>query len=327
MHMADALVSPAVAAGAAVVSVAALAVAASKVKKSAPDNIVPLMGVVGAFIFAAQMINFTIPGTGSSGHIVGGVLAATLLGPWAGLITIASVLVVQCLVFADGGLMALGCNILNMGICTALIGYAAIYRPIVGRSLSLGRIMTGSVAACIIGLEIGAVLVTLETELSGVTALSWGSFFTLMTSIHFAIGAVEGVATGLLLYFVAKSRPALLLREDPSAATAAKEHSLRPVLIVFGALALIFGVTFTWIASSHPDGLEWSIERLTGATDVINNTAAATRDAFNNVQTATSVIPDYESTWSGIIGCLTVVVLTWAILSCLRLRKSHVTVK
>ncbi|MCM1337137.1 MAG: energy-coupling factor ABC transporter permease [Candidatus Amulumruptor caecigallinarius] len=325
--MADALVSPAVAAGAAVVSVAALAVAASKVKKSAPDNIVPLMGVVGAFIFAAQMINFSIPGTGSSGHIVGGVLAATLLGPWAGLITIASVLVVQCLVFADGGLMALGCNILNMGICTALIGYGLIYRPIVGRSLKLGRIMTGSVAACIIGLEIGALLVTFETELSGVTALSWGSFLTLMTSIHFAIGACEGVATGLLLYFVAKSRPALLLREDPSPATAAKEHSLRPVLIVFGVLALIFGVTFTWIASSHPDGLEWSIEQLTGATDVVNNTAAATRSAFSNVQNATSVIPDYESTWSGIIGCLMVVVLTWGVLSCLRLRKSHVVAK
>lgn len=324
--MADALVSPAVAGGAAVISVAALAIAATKVKKSAPDNIVPLMGVVGAFIFAAQMINFTIPGTGSSGHIVGGVLAAALLGPWAGLITIASVLVVQCLVFADGGLMALGCNILNMGICTTLIGYGLIYRPIAGRSLKPGRLMTGSVLGCLIGLEVGAVLVTCETELSGITALHWESFLALMTSIHFAIGVTEGIATGLLLYFVAKSRPSLLLRESP-APTVGKDTSLRRVLIFFGALAIIFGVTFTWIASSHPDGLEWSIAKLTGSTDLMNDTAATTRQAFGHIQASTSVLPDYDSTWSGIIGCTMVVILTWCILACMRLRRHHATAR
>lgn len=322
--MADALVSPAVAAGAAVVSVAALIVAANKVKKSDSTNIVPLMGVIGAFIFAAQMINFSIPGTGSSGHIVGGVLAAALLGPWAGLITVASVLVVQCLVFADGGLMAIGCNILNMGICTTFIGYALVYRWIAGRSLTPWRIFLGAILGCIVGLEAGAVLVTAETEMSGITALSWNQFFALMTSIHFAIGAGEGIATGFLLYFVAKTRPSLLLSEAPAQSQAKETRSLRPVMIVFGALALIFGITFTWIASSHPDGLEWSIERLTGSTDIINDTAAATRSAFANVQNVTSVLPDYDSTWSGIIGCTMVVILTWAILTCMRHRR-HAT--
>ncbi len=324
MHMADALVSPAVAAGAAVVSVAALIVAANKVKKSDSTNIVPLMGVIGAFIFAAQMINFSIPGTGSSGHIVGGVLAAALLGPWAGLITVASVLVVQCLVFADGGLMAIGCNILNMGICTTFIGYALVYRWIAGRSLTPWRIFLGAILGCIVGLEAGAVLVTAETELSGITALSWNQFFALMTSIHFAIGAGEGIATGFLLYFVAKTRPSLLLSEAPAQSQAKETRSVRPVMIVFGALALIFGITFTWIASSHPDGLEWSIERLTGSTDIINDTAAATRSAFASVQGVTSVLPDYDSTWSGIIGCTMVVILTWAILTCMRHRR-HAT--
>ena len=324
MHMADALVSPAVAAGAAVVSVAALIVAANKVKKSDSTNIVPLMGVIGAFIFAAQMINFSIPGTGSSGHIVGGVLAAALLGPWAGLITVASVLVVQCLVFADGGLMAIGCNMLNMGICTTFIGYALVYRWIAGRSLTPWRIFLGAILGCIVGLEAGAVLVTAETEMSGITALSWNQFFALMTSIHFAIGAGEGIATGFLLYFVAKTRPSLLLSEAPAQSQAKETRSLRPVMIVFGALALIFGITFTWIASSHPDGLEWSIERLTGSTDIINDTAAATRSAFANVQNVTSVLPDYDSTWSGIIGCTMVVILTWAILTCMRHRR-HAT--
>lgn len=324
MHMADALVSPAVAACGAIISVAALIAAANKVKKSDSTNIIPMMGVIGAFIFAAQMINFSIPGTGSSGHIVGGVLAAALLGPWAGLITVASVLIVQCLVFADGGLMAIGCNILNMGICTIFIGYALVYRWIAGRSLKPWRIFLGAILGCIVGLEAGAVLVTAETELSGITALSWNQFFALMTSIHFAIGAGEGIATGFLLYFVARTRPSLLLHEAPVKSQSGESKTLRPVMIVFGSLALIFGIAFTWIASSHPDGLEWSIERLTGSTDIINNTAAATRSVFANVQGATSVLPDYDSTWSGIIGCTMVVILTWAILTCMRHRR-HAT--
>ena len=114
MHMADALVSPAVAGTAGAVAVALIAVASKKVKKIERDDIVPMMGVLGAFVFAAQMINFSIPGTGSSGHIIGGILLAALIGPWAAFITLCSVLIIQCLIFADGGMMALGCNIINM---------------------------------------------------------------------------------------------------------------------------------------------------------------------------------------------------------------------
>ena len=122
MHMSDALVSPAVFAATGAVSTALIAVAVRKVGRRAEDDAdarqerhtVPMMGVMGAFIFAAQMINFSIPGTGSSGHIVGGILLAALLGPWAAFVTLCSVLVLQCLVFADGGFLALGCNILNM---------------------------------------------------------------------------------------------------------------------------------------------------------------------------------------------------------------------
>lgn len=327
MHMADALVSPTVAAGATLISVAALVVAAKKVKQTSSDAITPLMGVVGAFIFAAQMINFTIPGTGSSGHIIGGILAAALLGPWAGLITIASVLVVQCLIFADGGLMALGCNILNMGVCTTLIGYLFLYRPIAGKSLSLGRIMTASIIACVVGLELGAIFVTAETELSGVTALPWKQFFTLMTSIHLAIGAGEGIATGLLLYYVAKMRPELLLHAETGQAVNRPSKSLKPILYTLGALAVVFACSFMWIASSNPDGLEWSISKITGTTELIGQSAIQTREAFAHAQNMTSVLPDYENTWSGIIGCTLVVIITWCLLSCLRLRHAVSKVK
>ena len=105
--MSDALLSAPVAIVADVVAVGLLVAAASRLKNDKRDNSVALMGVMGAFIFAAQMVNFSIPGTGSSGHIVGGVLLAAMLGPWAAFLTLSSVLIIQCLIFADGGLMAL----------------------------------------------------------------------------------------------------------------------------------------------------------------------------------------------------------------------------
>ena len=115
MHMADALLSPAVGSTFWAGSLALSGYASSKLKKRIDDRVIPLMGVLGAFIFAAQMINFTIPGTGSSGHIGGGMILAIILGPHAAFLVIASVLTVQALFFADGGLLALGCNIWNMG--------------------------------------------------------------------------------------------------------------------------------------------------------------------------------------------------------------------
>jgi len=310
MHMADALVSPAVAGVAAAVSVTLLAVSARKVKKSATENLVPLMGVMGAFVFAAQMINFTIPGTGSSGHIVGGILLGALLGPWAAFLTLASVLVVQCLIFADGGLMALGCNLLNMGVCSTLIAYPFIYRPIAGSGEKTWRVITAAVVASVVGLELGALLVTAETELSGVTALPAKEFLGLMTSIHFFIGIGEGIATAAVLYFVKLYQPSLLAgyrRETGKSAGNYKRAAL-----VFLGIAVVLGVAFTWIASANPDGLEWSIAKITGSTD-LPAASAAMAHTIASVQKSTSFLPDYESTWSGIIGCGIVVALVWVV--------------
>src|SRR5512134_3710619 len=128
MHMADALLSPAVGGtlwGATTVTVA---FCSKRVRERADERSIPLIGVLGAFIFAAQMINFTIPGTGSSGHLGGGLLLAALLGSHAAFLAIASVLVVQALFFADGGLLALGCNVFNLGFFPALVAYPYIYR-------------------------------------------------------------------------------------------------------------------------------------------------------------------------------------------------------
>lgn len=315
--MADALVSPPVAVTAGVAAAALLVVASKKVSRIKRDDLVPLMGVMGAFVFAAQMINFSIPGTGSSGHIIGGVLLASLLGPWAAFITLASVLIIQCFVFADGGMMALGCNLLNMGAMSCLVAYPFIYKPIVRNSLNKGRIMTGAVVACILGLELGALLVTGETELSGITELPPSKFLMFMLPIHLAIGLGEGLATGAILCFVSAYKPDMLYKSDgiygrPVETDRKMSRRTKTVLWSFAGAALVLAIAFTWIASSNPDGLEWSISKLTGATELA---PAATP--------ATAFMPDYNSTFAGIVGGLIVVVLLWAFCSLLFYRRRH----
>ena len=145
MHVSDALISPPVAITTGIMATVLIGIASRKLKTSTHTDIVPLMGVMGAFVFAAQMINFSIPGTGSSGHLIGGILLSAIMGPWAAFITLCSILIVQCLIFADGGILALGCNIINMAITTCLIGYPLIYRPIVGKGLKHVRIACAAI--------------------------------------------------------------------------------------------------------------------------------------------------------------------------------------
>ena len=317
MHMADALVSPAVAGVAGVAAVGLLAVAAKKVNTNSSDKLIPLMGVMGAFIFAAQMINFSIPGTGSSGHIIGGILLSAVLGPWAAFLTLTSVLAVQCLMFADGGLMALGCNVINMAAISTLVAYPLIYKPIAGNGDSTWRIVAAAVAAGIAGLELGAVFVTVETEMSGITALPWREFLTLMCGIHLFIGLGEGIATAAVLCFIKSYKPDLLaLRSDSSAPS----KSYKKATWAFICGALLLGAAFTWVASSNPDGLEWSIESITGTTD-LPTSGGGVVTALENVQTSTALLPDYESTWSGLIGCAIVVTIVWIIAVLLTRRK------
>ena len=326
MHMADALVSPAVAGAAGAAAIALLATAAKKVKTGTSDSIVPLMGVMGAFIFAAQMINFSIPGTGSSGHIVGGILLGAVLGPWAAFLTLTSVLVVQCLIFADGGLMALGCNVINMAAMSTLVAYPLVYRPIAGRHAPVKpwRISAAAVAASIVGLELGALLVTAETEMSGVTALPWNEFLTLMCSIHLFIGIGEGIATAAVLYFIRSYKPDMLAacREASAEQTHARSYS-KAAWIFIGA-ALLLGGLFTWIASSDPDGLEWSIQSLTGSADLAPAASGTVASVLESVQTSTSLLPDYGSTWSGVIGCAIVITLVWIMAALITRKKPAV---
>ena len=300
--MSDALVSPSIAMGGATVATSLILVASSKLKKNPRPDIVPFMGVMGAFVFAAQMINFTIPGTGSSGHLIGGVLLSAILGPWAAFITLCSVLIVQCLIFADGGLLALGCNILNMAATSCLVAYPLIYRPIAGSSLKTGRIMAASILASVFALELGAVGVTLETELSGITYLPFSTFISFMLPIHLAIGTVEGVVTGLLIVFIAKHRPSILQSGVANNIEVKKEN--RSLLWIFGTVAIILAVGFSFLASEFPDGLEWSIDKVSSNPDLLETTAPPT-----------AIMPEYNSSLSGIIGAVIVMFLLYGVSS------------
>ncbi len=173
MHMADALISPAVGGTMWAASAGLIGFCSKKVQTEIDDGKIPLMGVLGAFIFAAQMINFTIPGTGSSGHIGGGIILAIILGPYAAFLTMASILIIQALFFADGGLLALGCNIFNLGFFSCFIAYPFIYKPISGKKPSQARILTGAILASIVGLQLGSLGVVLQTVISGIAELSF----------------------------------------------------------------------------------------------------------------------------------------------------------
>ena len=150
MHMADALVAPAVAATMYVCSGGAAGFSVKKVRLESDPKRIPVMGVMGAFVFAAQMINFTIPGTGSSGHLCGGMMLTALLGPYAAFLTMIGVLLIQCLLFADGGLLALGCNIWNMAFYGCFLGYFLFWRPMMKKGMSRGKIAGASILGCVV---------------------------------------------------------------------------------------------------------------------------------------------------------------------------------
>jgi cobalt/nickel transport system permease protein len=175
MHMADALISPVIGTTMLAVSIGMAVFSGVRIKKETDEKKIPLMGVMGAFVFAAQMINFSIPGTGSSGHIGGGLLLAAILGPYAGFLSMAVILLIQALVFADGGLLAYGCNLFNLAFFASFIVYPLVYKKIIGSKIGAARIMIASLTGAIINLQLGAFSVVIETVLSGKTELPLGT--------------------------------------------------------------------------------------------------------------------------------------------------------
>jgi cobalt/nickel transport system permease protein len=289
--MADALLSPAVGGAMWAGSLGTIIYCARKLQERMDEKMIPLMGVLGAFIFAGQMINFTIPMTGSSGHIGGGMLLAILLGPYASFLVIASVLMIQALFFADGGLLALGANIWNLGFYPAFIGYPLIYRAIVKKNASNKVITLATVLGVVIGLQIGALSVVLETRLSGITELPLSTFLLMMQPIHIAIGLIEGFATAGIVVYVRNLRPDIVDNLEGVTNTPSGS-SLKKLLIVMSVLTVITGGALSWLASTHPDGLEWSIEKIYGKPRIPERESQI-KENMAKLQEKTAILPDY----------------------------------
>jgi len=291
MHMSDALLSPAVGVTFWAGTLGTIAYCSKKIKENPDEKMIPLMGVAGAFIFAAQMVNFTIPGTGSSGHLGGGMILSILLGPYAAFIVMASVLTIQALFFADGGLLALGCNIWNLGIYPCFIAYPLIYKPIVQKGMTPKRIMAASMISAIVALQLGAFSVVLETLLSGRSELPFTTFILLMQPIHLGIGVVEGFVTAGVINYVRVARPEFLesiIQSKPLSS----EIKVKNIVFVFLFIAIITGGIVSWFASSNPDGLEWSIEKVYGKPELPEQEKGIAA-VLKAIQEKTAFLPDY----------------------------------
>lgn len=218
MHMSDGLVDAPTALGFGVLAVLVLAVAVSRARADLDDRMAPMAGLVTAFVFAVQMINFPIL-PGASGHLLGGALVAILVGPWVGTLCITIVLVVQAVLFADGGLSALGTNVTNMAIVGVFTGY------LVARSLrrfarrSRASLVAVAFVSAFVNTVVASLAFVVEYAIGGMGATSLGTVFVLMVGLHALIGVGEGLITAATVGAVAATRPDLiyLLRQPAGA--------------------------------------------------------------------------------------------------------------
>lgn len=209
MHIPDGFINGATSAGFGVAAAGGMGAAIKQTGRTLNERQVPLAGLVAAFVFAAQMVNFPVT-AGVSGHLLGGVLAAVLVGPWAGFLVLSVVLIVQGFLFADGGLSALGLNIVNMALIGAVAGYA-LYRVIL-RLLprdTRGVTLAAGVAAGI-SVPLAALGFFVEYAIGGTASVSLGTVLTAMLGTHILIGIGEGLITALVIGTVVRSRPDLV---------------------------------------------------------------------------------------------------------------------
>jgi cobalt/nickel transport system permease protein len=251
MHIPDGFLSPAVAAGTGLVSVLAVGLALGKSKDAFGIKRAPILGLTTAFIFAAQMINFPVVG-GTSGHLLGGTLAAMILGsPWAATLSMATVFIIQAVLFADGGITALGANIMNMGLVGIWVGW--------GLTQTLHRLFGGSSKRLPLAAGIGAglsvvaasVFCAIELAFSGTAPL--GIALTAMAGVHVLIGIGEGLITGSVLTYLATARPDLL--------PGGEQRQMKSWLVPVVSILLVAGV-LSLFASTYPDGLDSVAEKL-----------------------------------------------------------------
>ena len=264
--------------------------ALKKARKDFKRENIPQAAALTAFVFALQMINFTIPSTGSSGHIIGAVLLAALLGPYAAFLAICAILTVQAVFFADGGLMALGCNIFNMGFLACFVVYPLVYKPLVNnKKYALGAFLS-SVAA----LQLGSIAVVAEAYLSGSITSNLASFAALMQGIHLAIGAAEGLFTAAVVYAVMNTK-------------------IRQSILTsgFAISSLVIGAFLAQYASQKPDGLEWSLLKMSDS--MVMQTQGVLYSVSEAIQAKTAVLGQIQPITANISGIIIAAILMAAV--------------
>lgn len=254
MHIPDGFLSNGTAAVSGVISAGAIAIALRQTRRHLPPRKVPLMGLAAAFVFAAQMLNFPVAG-GTSGHMIGGVLCSVLLGPSAAVLVISSVLIVQCFVFADGGVLALGANIFNMAVVGAVGGYfvyGSVYKMLPDARGRLVAIAFASWLATVVA------AVACAGELSVSETVAWSVAFPAMAGVHMLIGVGEAVMTTLVILAILRTRPELMRNK-----AIASSSSGYAEIVGFGLLiALGLAIFVSPFACPWPDGLDHVAEML-----------------------------------------------------------------
>ena len=247
MHIPDGFLTNRIALSLDAVSGAGIVYSAHRLRHAVAGRLVPIMGVLSAFVFAAQMLNFPVLG-GTSGHLVGGALLSILLGPVAGFMTLATVIVAQALFLQDGGLIALGANIFNIGAVTTWSGYM-VFRLLAGPSARGRRLTAAAFAAGWVSLVISAGSVAFQLSLSGAIPLRIG--LTAMLGYHAVIGLVEGGLTAAVLSLVMRVRPDLVM----------SGRGLHGFADWLGAAVLV-GIPFGILALAGSSGLPDPLEKL-----------------------------------------------------------------
>ncbi len=301
LHIPDGFLSPMVALLCWVITIVVITVAIRKTRNALGQKQVPLMGIMAAFIFAAQMINFPVAG-GTSGHLLGGALAAIVLGPWPAVLVMTAVIAVQGLLLQDGGLLVMGANILNMGILPAAVGYG-LYRLVANHGTGFKLVVAGGAAW--LSVMTAALATSLQLWLSGTSRLD--IVVPAMLFVHALIGIGEALITVAALAFIMKVRPDLLGSESVSSKGGIG-------WVVVGILIALAVVVLSPLASADPDGLERVAEDM-------GFIAAAQASPFN-------ILPDYtvpflgetplSTILAGIIGMLVVLGIVYLLGRALR---------
>lgn len=334
MHMANELLTLPVAAGTWTLAGGGLFYVCRKLSANIDTERLSLMGVLGAFVFAAQMVNIPLPGLpGTSCHMIGAVLLAILLGPCAAALAMASVVIVQCLLFQDGGLLAMGCNLINLALLPTLLGYA-LYQPLVTRFPSRWGSWVATLLACWVTVMVSATLVVLQAGISGVLTVPLRLFLGTMLGVHLLIGLVEGLLTLSIVAYLQQIKPELLVSRPQTSVTIT-----RGLLGGFAVLTvLIAGVLSLW-ASERPDGLEWSYADRPdqpGFTAMVHNETKAVT-AVDALQDRLTPLPEYSkrpspdlaeagagwTSFAGLVGSLVTMIVIWLGAKLSRKRPPH----